>query len=136
MLEKTVEEYDSLHQEIHAYLAMKRRAEAKGIKKMVEDLDDRKQGDGQRLDLQLRDVFTLICCGVLATQKTDQGRRELFKHFGLEPDAVLRPPVYVDIILKCVSLIALSTLIVSLVYHWIGGEQAVVIKNLHRVSHC
>ena len=59
----------------------------------------------------------MICCGVLATQKTHPGRIDAFRYFGLHPDFTEGPQVYVDIILKCVFIVSFITFLITYIYH-------------------
>ena len=120
-------EYEKLQMDIRSYFTNKKQIGEKLSWKDKKYLDDKKEDISKRLDQLLEKAFRLIACGVLATQKTHQGRIEAFRYFGLNPDFSEGPQVYVDIILSCVFLSTLMTFTTTYIFHLIEPE---IIKNM------
>ncbi len=116
-------EYEKLQLDIRSYYTSKKQIGENPSQRDEEYLDDRKGDISARLDRLLEKAFRLISCGVLATQKTHQGRIDAFRYFGLNPDFSEGPQVYVDIILNCVFLSTLVTFVTTYVFHLIDPKK-------------
>lgn len=69
------------------------------------------------VDAMLYQAFQFICCGTLATEKTESGRTNTFAFFGLHPNDTNVPPIFVDIIISCVAAVSVITFLATYYYH-------------------
>ena len=115
-------EYEKLQIDIRSYYITKQQIGENPSERDKKYLEDKKEDISARLDRLLEKAFRLIACGVLATQKTHQGRIDAFRYFGLNPDFSEGPQVYVDIILGCVFLTTMLTFATTYAFHLIAPE--------------
>jgi hypothetical protein len=123
-------EYEKLQLDIRSYYIAKQQIGEAPSSRDKNYLDDKREDISTRLDLLLEKAFRLIACGVLATQKTHQGRIDKFRYFGLNPDFSEGPQVYVDIILGCVFLTTMLTFATTYLFHLIAPD---IIKDMTTV---
>lgn len=123
-------EYKALQLDIRSYFTSKQQLGDGISPSQLEYLDIKKTDINKKLDLLLKDTYQLICCGVLATQKTHQGRMDTFRYFGLKPDFTEGPHVYVDIILSCVFISTFLTFTATYIFHSIDPS---IIKTMSQV---
>jgi hypothetical protein len=118
ILKKCKDEYNELRFDIRSFFSDQNQVDENSLKTEIEYLEEKKQGIRKRLNMLLTELYRLICCGVLATQKTRQGRVDAFGHFGLKPNIRECPPIYLDIVISCAFLTAFVTFAATLAFHF------------------
>jgi len=117
LLEKCEAEYTELRMEVRSYYANLNQLGKEATQGERNYFDTKKLDINKKLDLLLKQIYEVICCGVLATQKTHHKRLDSFHYFGFKPDFTEGPPIYVDIILGCVFLSTILTFATTYIFH-------------------
>lgn len=112
-------DYDELKAQISRYRAEVRKQNRIGNRKRITgDIAKLLEpGLNKALDENLRALYTLITCGVLATTTIPRQRRKAFDFFGLNPEPGLIVNFDWDTILKSIVVVFVATLIPVLIYY-------------------
>jgi hypothetical protein len=108
--------YRNLQLDIRSFFLSKGQPDVQNDPETRAFLEARQADLENKLKQQLEKVFTVICCGVLATQKTKQGRLGAFQYFDLQPDFTECPRIYLDIILACIFLTTIATFVTTYLF--------------------
>jgi len=130
ILKDCKKEYEDLQLDVRSYYMSKQQLGKNASENELKHLDVKKADINKKLDLLLKKAYKVISCGVLATQKTHKGRIDAFRNFGLNPDIIEGPQVYVDIILSCVFLTTAITFLTTYFFHLMDPK---IIKDMPTV---